>query len=428
MTDDVSEGRPAATDGDRDARLRALLTVDLPERTARTVEVARAEPGAAAGPRWSWPSVLSAAVLVALLATGTALAYAGTRIIRSSTVGEVVEPVDDPTAPGYEALVEPTPTLAVLHDAGGTLDAVTVLTLPDPEDGGGGVVVVPARVVDDLPLFGVAPLETAYDLGSTPQVQAEIVGDLLGAGIDEVVVVDVDRWEGLVAPVAPLELRNPTDLEVDGEVAFPAGEIELAATEVGPYLELRDEQESELARLFRHELVWRAWIEAVAEAGTADAVPGELESGLGSFVRRLADGDVDIATLPVERSATAAEGDEPTYVPDVPAIEALVADLVPFPRSPRPGVRPRVRVLSGTEDVQESRRVAGLLPPVGAEVVIVGNAPVLDQETTTIAYVGPEHREAAEAIRDVLGVGEVLVDPRPSDVVDITVTLGADHD
>jgi hypothetical protein len=428
MTDDPSEVAPSAGD-DRDARLRALLTVDLPERTQREIEAAGVAPERTApARRWPWTSIASAVVLVALFAAGTALAYAGTRIIRSSTVGEVVEPVDDPAAPGYEAFVEPTPTLAVLHDSGGSLDAITVLALSNADEGGGGVVIVPTRVVDDLPLFGVAPLETAYDLGSTPQVQGEIIGDLLGIGIDEVVVVDAARWEGLVEPVALLVLRNPTDLEVDGEVVFPAGEIELAASEVAPYLEVRSEEESELARLFRHQLVWRAWIEAVAEAGTPDAVPGELESGLGSFVRRLAEGEVEITTLPVERSAAPAEGDEPTYVPDVPAIEALVADLVPFPRSPRPGERARVRVLSGTEDVQASRRVAGLLPPVGTEVVIVGNATSLDQETTTIAYVGPEHRETAEEIRDVLGVGEVLVDPRPSDVVDITVTLGADHD
>jgi hypothetical protein len=422
---DASTGSPEAAedhDAGRAARLEALLTVDLPERRS---------PAPPPPPGRVWPplsSIVSAVVLLGLFATGIGLTYAGTRIIRSSTQGQVVRPVDDPNAPGFEALVQSTPTLAVLHDLDGELDAITVLTLPDPDHGGGGVVFVPTRVVDDLPMFGVAPLEAAYDLGSTPEVQAEMVGDLLGAGIDEVVVVDADRWAGLVAPVAPLVIDNPDDLVVDGDVRFPDGEIELEADDVGAYLEARADGESDLARLYRHELVWRAWLEAVGSAGGADAVPGELETGLGRFVRDLAVGEVRVDTLPVDRSPQDDPDEEPTFVPDVRGIEALVDDLVPFPRSPRPGVRHRVRVLSGTEDLEAARRLAPRLPPAGVEVVIVGNATSLHHGTTTIAYVGPEHERTAERIRSLLGVGEVVVDPRPSDVVDITVTLGADHD
>lgn len=420
----TSEDAPGEGIDERTARLQALLTVDLPERREER-PVPEAPP--APRPRARAASVLSTVVLLALFAAGIGLTYAGSRIIRSSTQGQVVDPVGDPSAPGFEALVEPTPTLAVLHDLGGSLDAITVLTLPDPETGGGGVVMVPTRVVDDLPLFGFSPLETAYDLGATPQVQAEVIGDLLGVAIDEVVVVDAERWAGLVAPVAPLVVDNPDDVRVDGDVAFAAGRLALAAEEVASYLEARGDEESDLARLFRHELLWRSWIEAVADAGGGEAVPGELESGLGRFVRSLAAGTVRLSTLPVERQA-GDEEPEPTYRPEVDEIEALVADLVPFPRSPRPGERARVRVLSGTTDLEASREVARLLPPVGAEVVIVGNAMRLDQATTTIAYVGPDHEETAEEIRDLLGVGEVIVDPRPSDVADITVTLGADHD
>jgi len=449
----VSEGTPGpeppAPDGDeRDARLRALLSVPLAEREAGRARprAAAAAPPSGAPPapvpteaapapagrartRPSASSVLAAGVLVALFAAGLGLTYAGTRIIRSSTEGEVIRPVEDPSAPGYEAIVSSTPTLAVLHDLGGDLDAITVLTLPDPEHGGGGIVLVPTRVVDDLPVFGVTVLQAAYDLGATPLVQAEMVGDLLGVGIDEVVVVDAERWAALVAPVAPLRVDNPDDLEVDGELRFPAGELELAAEDVGPYLEGRAEERSDLARLYRHELVWRAWLAAVAETGVAEAVPGELESGIGRFVRDLSVGTVDVRTLPVDRPpAEEDDAQEPTFLPDVEGIEALVADLVPFPRSPRPGVRPRVRILSGTEDVEASRRLAPSLPPLGLEVVIVGNARTLDHARTTIAHVGPDQEDEAEAIRDLLGAGEVVVDPQPSDVVDITVTLGADHE
>jgi len=443
----VTAGGPGGEDhgGDEDervARLEALLSVDV-EARAEAARRRRADQDAAvaateaagdeAAParRIRVGSVLSALVLLGLLATGLGLTWTGARIIRTSTEGRVVEPVDDPAAPGYEALVQPTPTLAVLHDLDGGLDAITVLTLPDPDHGGGGVVLVPTRTVDDLPVFGESPLETLYDLGSTPQVQAEVVGDVLGVGIDEVVVVDADRWAGLVAPVAPLVVDNPADVEVDGDVLFPEGKVELAAGDVGPFLEARGDDETDLDRLLRHEQLWRAWLDAVAAAGGADAVPGELESGLGRFVRGLAAGAVEVATMPVDRpdeEDDEEDGGEATYVPDRDGIEALVARLVPFPRSPRPGERERVRVLSGTPDLEAARRLAPDLPPLGLEVVIVGNATSLDNERTTIAYAAPQHEAAARDVRRLLGVGEVLADPRPSDVVDITVTLGADHE
>lgn len=450
MTEERSGGEPHVagdgaapeTDADRDARLRALLSVPVGVTPPSPIAPARLRPPAPPRPdtrdggdggheppgrRIGARAALSALVLLGLFATGAGLAYAGTRILRSSTEGEVLAQETDPNAPGYEALVAPTPTLLVVHDLGGSVQALTVLTLPDPGAGGGGVVFVPTRTVSDMPIFGYAPIEAAYDLG-TAEVQAEVVGDVLNTGIGEVAVVDAERWAGLVAPVAPLAIDNPDDLEVDGEVRFPAGDIELAAEDVGPYLEARHDGESDLARLFRHRTFWAAWLAAVAASDDPAVVPGELESGIGRFVRALAAGATVIETLPVEATTVEDFADEPTFLPEDEAVAALVSELVPLPRSPRPGVRPRVRVLAGTPDRDEARSVALELPPVGVEVVIVGNARSFDEEATTIAYVDPSQEDEADAIREVLGVGEVVVDPRPSDVVDITVTLGADHD
>lgn len=450
--DEVGErGEPApSSDADREARLQALLSVRVvaedraapepprirrrsgPEVPGGAVPAAAGPPdgraeGSPPGRRIRIGTVLSVLVLLGLFATGAGLVYAGTRIIRSSTEGEVLSAVTDPTAPGYEALVSATPTLLVLHDVEGTVAALTVLTLPDPGAGGGGVVFVPTRVVSDMPIFGYAPIEAAYDLGNA-EVQAEAVGDVLTTGIGEIAVVDAERWEGLVAPVAPLTIDNPDDLEVDGELAYPAGRLALEAEDVGPYLAARHEGESDLARLFRHRVFWTAWLAAVAESADPSAVPGELEVGIGRFVRELAAGPTVIETLPVEPTTVEMFEDEPTFLPEPEEVAALVAELVPFPRSPRPGVRERVRVLNGTGDLDEARTVARELPPTGVEVVVIGNASSFDHETTTIAYVHPWQEDTAQDIQDLLGVGDVVVDPRPSDVVDITVTLGADHD
>lgn len=445
MTGEAGGDAPEIDDDERTARLQALLSVRVAAREDelgpgplrgrrrgaalpaddRTPDERDGHPRPVRAIRLG--TVLAVLVLLGLFATGAGLVYAGTRIIRSSTQGEVVARQTDPAAPGYEAIVSPTPTMLVVHDVEGAVASLTVLTLPDPEAGGGGVVLVPTRTVSDVPILGYAPIEAAYDLG-TVELQVDVVGDVLTAGIGEVAVVDAERWAGLVAPVAPLTIDNPDDLEVDGELRFPAGTLELEAADVGTYLEARHDGESDLARLFRHRTFWTSWLEAVAASDDPAAVPGELESGIGRFVRSLAAGRTVVETLPVEPTTLEGFDDEPTFSAEEDAVAALVAELVPLPRSPGPGVRPRVRVLNGTDDLDEARTVALELPPVGVEVVAVGNAGTFDEQTTTIAYVQAEHETAAQGIRDLLGIGEVLMDPRPSDVVDITVTLGADHD
>lgn len=422
------------TSAERDARLRELLTVRLAVPPDEEGSPGGASPGdggpvavRSAGRRVGAFTVLSVLVLVVLFATGAGLVYAGTRIIRSSTQGQILGRVSDPAAPGYEALVAPTPTMVVIHQVDGILEGITVLTLTDPGAGGGGVVFVPKRVVADLPVFETATIQVAHDLGS-PELLASVVGDVLTAGIGELTVVDAERWAGLIAPVAPLEVENPDDLSVDGELRFPAGDLELEADDVGPFLAARARGESDLGRLFRHELFWEAWLDAVAAAGVPDAVPGELEGGIGRFVREIAAGQRTIGTLPVRTATLRGYEDELVFRPSTADVADLVARVVPFPGSPRPGARERVRILNGTADLEAAQRLAPALPPLGVEVAVVGNARSLDVATTTIAYVNPDHEDAAEAIRDLLGVGEVLIDPRPGDVADITVTLGVDHD
>ncbi|MGK2928675.1 MAG: LCP family protein [Acidimicrobiales bacterium] len=417
---------------ERDRRLAALLSVDIGAAVRAHAEqhdstrTSTPIPVPARRQRPTWFVVLAFGVLAGLLLAGVGLAYAGTRLIRSSTEGEVFTPVNDPTAPGFEALVDPTPTLVMLHDVDGLLDAITVLTLPDPDGAGGGVVLVPDRTVADIPAFGDIPVEAAYDLGDA-QFAAQSVSGLLGAAMLETAVVDAGRWADLVAPVAPITLDNPNELRIDGDVRFPIGTIDLEASDVAAYLEADDFEGSDLARLARHQLFWEAWLEAVEDEGTAGAVPGELDSGIGRFVRTLARGSAVVETLPVRPVGDDRYGPERAFFPEGGPVTELLTRLVPFPVSSAPGARARLRLLNGTTDTSIASSVAADLPPAGVELVLIGNAGSLDHDTTTVRYVGEETREEALAIVDILGVGEVVEEPRPTDAADITVTLGADY-
>lgn len=419
VADRRPDGSGDASPGPSEDRLASLLRYEIDGPASKAA--APAVRGFGRDP------VRSLAALAVLFLLGAMLVWVGVDTIRTSTAGDVVTEISDPTAPGFEALADTTPTMAVLHDLDGVLDAIAVLTLPDAATGGGAAVMVPTRVMADLPVLGVAPLEAAYDLG-TPEQAAAAVGDLFGAAMAEVVVVDADRWAGLVEPVAPLAIDNPDDFVAADGTRFPDGPIQLDADEVGTYLEARIDGESELARLFRHEVFWAAWIAAVAADGAGvESVPGELEAGIGRFVRDLARGDVLVDSLDAEADTADGFEDEPVFVVDEDDVADLTARIVPLPRSPRPGVRSRTRILNGTTDTDAAAAIASTLTPAGLEVVLLGNAATLDVAETTVAYLGDEHRVAAEAVVDLLGHGRIVEETRPSDSVDITVTLGADH-
>jgi hypothetical protein len=242
---------------------------------------------------------------------------------------------------------------------------------------------------------------------------------MLGFGISEVVVVDKARWAELIGPVAPLTFTNP-----DAVSEFPAGEISLGADQVAAYLGAKGEGQSELARMARHQLFYEAWAAAVAASGDPAVVPGEVESGIGRFVRGLAAGPVQIETLPVTEIPLVAG-----FVridPDAAVIEDLLPTVVPFPTAARPGGRVRVRLLDGTGDQDHVLRTAPLVVPADAEIVVVGNADRFDYEITEIRYHVPLQKTAAESLRAALGAGRVIDDPRQTDAFDVTIVLGTD--
>lgn len=364
--------------------------------------------------------VVYTSLLVVIAVAASVLAYVGVRTVRESRDGRAVSTITDPALPGFEALLAPTPTLAILHGEGNELVSMALVAL-NSGDAGGSVIVVPptAKTSTDANAFSVAYVTRVGESGSLSDAVAPLQA-VLDLGVSESVVVDDARWAELVAPVAPLRLDNP-----DTVPGFSAGPLELAADEVGAFLAARGEGESALAQAFRQQLVYEAWVDAVAAMGDpAAAVPGEVDSGIGRFIRGLAAGPRTITTLPLEETDLPA-GDTRLDV-DQEAWGDLLPTLVPFPTASAPGRRVRLRLLDGTGDPDHVLMVAPLLIPAAAEVVVVGNADDFGYRETQIRYHVPEVRAAAEAFRDALGAGRVVDDPRLTDVFDVTIVLGTD--
>jgi hypothetical protein len=240
----------------------------------------------------------------------------------------------------------------------------------------------------------------------------------LGVGITETVLVDDARWAELVAPVAPLQLENPS-----GVGPFPAGPLTLTAEQVGPYLAAVNDGEPPEAAMIRQRAFYRAWIDAVATSSDPAAIPGELESGIGRFVRGLAAGPHRVETVPTIEQTV--EGGT-RYDLDREAARPLVAELVRFPTAGRPGGRVRVRLLDGAGQADHVQNAAPPVVSANAEIVVVGNADAFDYAETEIRYHTPVALEAAKALQAALGAGRVVDDPRQTDAFDVTIVLGTD--
>ncbi|HEY6531027.1 MAG TPA: hypothetical protein VIY72_01900, partial [Acidimicrobiales bacterium] len=131
-------------------------------------------------------------VLVLLLLAIPALVFAGLRTILDSTDGQLVRRVTDPSAPGYEAVVELTPTqLVVAVGPDGSLDSLSLLALTSRDVG--GVMTIPATTLAPFP---GGPLSLAYvhdNLGV--DVLREQVSTMLDLDIADVQVVGSADWE-----------------------------------------------------------------------------------------------------------------------------------------------------------------------------------------------------------------------------------------
>jgi hypothetical protein len=357
-----------------------------------------------------------AAVLALAVLLGAALTLAGVSTLRDSTAGRTLTSTD-PSEPGFEGLLEPTPTLLVVHTSGGTLRSAALLSLATGDAGGSVLLLPPSVEVGDG--AGAATLEVTYAFGATPDVMRGAGEAVAGVGVEEIVEVDDARWAELVSPVAPLTIQNADDLD-----GFPAGPVALGARDVGAWLEATRPGESGLAPLYRQQQFWEAWVAAVAASGDAAAVPGELDSGMGRFIRGLAAGHLEVATIPVTERRD--ETGNTIFEVDRDALGAVITDLVPFPTGTALAPRTRVRLLDGIGDGDHVRRIAPNVVAADATIVVVGNAEAFDYETTEIRYHHPSQRAAAERLQRALGAGRVVADVRPIDAFDVTIVLGTD--
>lgn len=320
-------------------------------------------------------------------------------------------------------------TLLVHEGGSGDLVSVTVLATGQDE---GDVLFLPPGAMVEVPSFGLDALRDAYDLGGVPLLESS-VENLLGAELDEVVVVDAADLEGVVGSVGSVVVDVPASVErvrTSGrvEVLFAEGPVEVEPGEVGALL-AEPGLGTDVERLVRHQRFWQSLLLAASVQGSEDA--GQLtEDGarLWRSVRSLASGEVDYHVLPVEALGTSEFADGELYRVRFDGLADLLARIAPDVPAGRGVERIEVQVLNGTGEPGVSQRVQPTLVPAGASVVLTGNAANFDYATTQVVYYDEGDLDAARTVQEALGVGEVVRSLSELGVVDVTVVVGADFD
>lgn len=385
-----------------------------PLRTSKTAPVVAS--------RWwriGYPLVVGAFVLLVV----PALVFVGLRVILDSSDGQLVKRVTDPAAPGYEAVVEKTPTaVAAIVAPDGSLDSAVVFALTS--ENSGGVMLIPASLA--IPTdYGIFPLSEVWKIGAVDSI-ALGVGQVLNLNFNEKLTISASDWTALVGPYAPLSFSIPDAVRnASDAVVFPKGTVTLTADQVGSFLTSKSPKDNDLNRLIRQELFWKAWL-AKVKSGSVQ-FPAPTTSGLGRFVASVARGQLSVSSLPVVPVATGSPlpGGGPMYTVQPNAALDAVAAIVPFPDG-APGARPRLRVLDGTGKLGNGIDAALILNAAGGQVDVVGNAKSFGQSTTQIIYFEGAPEAEAEKMRAALTMGEIVESNQSNSGADMTVILGED--
>lgn len=319
------------------------------------------------------------------------LGYVGVQTLLDSRAGTFLsEP--GPEDPGYRALVDASPVVAVVEMDDGDVSGIVIIARPGEAEAGGAIVVVPG----ELEVANTALNERE------PAAAVEALASALKLRIPSHLEVDAAMWSDTLAGET-VEIQNPDPLAGTGGGEFDVGELELDDASIGEYLAAArrvdavagSDPDDPRFSLFRRSLVWQALLES----------PPTGEGPLSELLTVVGAGTFRVELLPIS--------DDPVEVDDDEA-EALIRELVPFPAGSTPGDRLRVRVLGAPQEVDvylASTVVAGL----GVEVVEVGNVAVEDTSDVDDS--------SAAAGKSVLIVPPGLEDPR---IDELAEAIGAD--
>ncbi len=348
--------------------------------------------------------------------------------------------VTDPAAPGYVAEVKPTPVdmVAVTAEDG---SLASVLVVSTPVSGSAATVsVLPASMaMGPGTAASYAPIGAVFEDGGLDELRTDVgVGLTFGfSSAEQITSGTLKALAGLAGPLTVNNIDNLIDspnrgtLEQDPSaevVRYRAGEVVLQPDEVAGFLSFAGVGESPDRQMLRQQAVWEQLLTALRGKDLDQLVAADDDKGAAAVADLLAEvGGREVTYEPVPVMPTLVPGTIfKAYVPDPAALPTFVARVVPFPTAATPGQRARVELLNGTTNADAALLVAPKVVAAGGEISLLGNADSFDKTVTTVEYLAPEAREAADEIATALGV-KASSATAGSGGVDVRVVVGADR-
>jgi hypothetical protein len=153
---------------------------------------------------------------------------------------------------------------------------------------------------------------------------------------------------------------------------------------------------------------------------------GTGSDGIDEYLSALSEGQVTYQTIPV--TEVAAGFGQPTRLRLSPGVSGAqaVSSIVPLPEG-SPGRRPKLWVVDGTGQLDAAQGAAVVLAAGGGQVDIIGNSRIFGFKKTQIVYYDDSQKAAAEKMRDVLGIGEIVQSTQANSALDLNITIGEDY-
>jgi hypothetical protein len=300
------------------------------------------------------------------------------------------------------------PSLVVLTDGRGAVYGVTIL-VPSAST----IVHVPPGTLVEVPSLGLSSLQDAAREGGVALV-ANSLENVLGVRFAATATLDPAGIAAVVASVPALSVTLDAPVEERGaggkiDVVVPAGTQTIAPDDAVRFLSVLGSGTS-LQRIVRHQAFWTAYLSELGLGSPASAFGSTSQA-----VRALAGRTVNHTVLPVEAV------DAELYRVVEKNLGVLVHRLFGVDA---PTIK--VQVLNGVGRPGLAQQVQPLLVGAGARVTLSANADRFDYAKTQVVYYDDDGLADAKAVRDALGVGELVKSLTGLTVVDVTVVVGAD--
>lgn len=225
--------------------------------------------------------------------------------------------------------------------------------------------------------------------GRTGQIA---VSNLLGMWVDHHVITDLPHLSAVIDRAGGIEVGGVTR----------TGAETVASLVAGP----------------GRELAWQATLGGLLASGLAWEPSDYLDVDATEKVSAILGGGERSVVEPLPTRVSAGGLEEPDY-------EHIGAVLTAVFGATRRPIVP-VIVLNGSGAPGVGEDVAQRIVPDGYRVVVSANASTFDHAETLIVAGSQHDRQLAEHVRDLLGVGQVVVSGPPSGIAQLTIVVGKD--